>query len=170
LSIPPLPKGLVDAPRTRAANALHSLSIHLLRRARRADKETGLGPERLSLLSVLAFAGPLTVGALAEIEGVSPPAISRIVSALEGEGLAEKQRSAADGREVRVVATASGRRLVEAGRRRRLELIAEELGDLPARDIALLAEIARILARLDRAAVNSRRSASKKSCLKSALG
>jgi hypothetical protein len=36
------------------ANQLHALSVHLLRQARISDREAGLTPERLSLLSILA--------------------------------------------------------------------------------------------------------------------
>lgn len=150
MSIPPLPEGLADSNVNRAANALHSLSIHLLRRARLADRETGLSPERLSLLSVLVFAGPRSVGELAEIEGVSAPAISRIVSSLEATGFASRERSKTDAREVRVSATARGRRLVEKGRKRRLEIVASMLGGLDRHDIAALSDIAGILARLDK--------------------
>lgn len=125
------------------------MAIHLLRRARRADKETGLGPERLSLLSVVAYAGPRNVGALAEAEGVSPPAISRIVKSLEEDGLVSRNRPAADAREVLVAATARGRKLMEKGRRRRIELIADELRAMPKRDLSILIDAARIFSRLD---------------------
>lgn len=149
MSIPPLPAGLEDSAAARAANALHSLSIHILRRARRADRETGLGPERLSLLSVLAFAGPRSVSALADIEGVSLPAISRIVGALEGLGLTIRERGRGDGRSVIVRATAKGRRLVERGRRRRVELIEQSLRSLAPQDLAALGKAAAILERIE---------------------
>lgn len=149
MSIPPLPAGLADSQSSRAANALHSLSIHVLRRARTADKETGLSPERLSLLSVLAFAGPRSVSALAEIEGVSRPAISRIVGSLEAQGLVDRTRDPDDGRGVVVRATAKGRKLVERGRRRRVELIDKELRGLSRRDLSVLEDALEILAGLD---------------------
>lgn len=121
------------------------MSIHLLRRARIADQASGLSAERLSLLSVLAFAGQQNINRLAEIESVSAPAISRIVSALEKAGLAKRTRSDKDARTVIVAATAKGKRLVENGRRRRLELIAEELKTLSKRDLAQLRKIAHVL-------------------------
>ena len=133
----------------RIANMLHSLSIHLLRRARSADKETGLSPERLSLLSIIAYAGPKTINRLAEVEGVSPPAISRIVTSLETLRLAQRKRSRVDARTVSVHATAKGRRLVEAGRGRRLERIADELAQLKTRDLATLGRIGDILVKLE---------------------
>jgi hypothetical protein len=39
------------------ADQLHSAAIHLLRRLRRRDIETGVGPAQLSALSVLVFGG-----------------------------------------------------------------------------------------------------------------
>jgi DNA-binding MarR family transcriptional regulator len=144
------------------ANALHSLAVHLLRRARAADRESGLSAERLSLLSVLTFAGPRTIGALAEAEGVSAPAISRIVSALEDEGLAKRERSAQDARQVRVAATKKGKSFVEAGRRRRIEHIAEELTRLRPGELGKLREAARILARLEAEGKGARRDPSQR--------
>jgi len=150
MSIPPLPEGLDDLPLTRTANALHSLSIHLLRRAREADKESGLSPERLSLLSVLTYAGPLSVTRLSELESVSLPAISRIVSALEERGLVKRTRSREDARAVSVKATAKGRRLMEKGRRRRLEIIARDLSQLSKSDQQQLSRIGVILENLEK--------------------
>jgi len=149
LSIPPLPAGLKGADLTHTANALHSLSIHLLRRARAADQETGLSPERLSLLSVLTYAGAQTVNRLSEIETVSPPAISRIASALEKLGLVKRTPSANDGRSVLIQATAKGRKLMELGRRRRLEMIASELKPLSRSDLAQLKKVSQILEKLE---------------------
>jgi DNA-binding MarR family transcriptional regulator len=148
MSIPPLPEDVPDSETMRAANALHSLSIHVLRRARAADRETGLTPERLSLLSVLVYLGPRTVGALAAAEGVSAPAISRIVSALETEGLARRLQGAkSDRREVRVAATAKGRRLMEAGRARRLQRIAIDIVHLKRSDLRRIRALADLLER-----------------------
>jgi DNA-binding MarR family transcriptional regulator len=150
MSIPPLPKDLANNDLTRTANALHSISIHLLRRAREADKESGLSPERLSLLSVLTYAGPLSVTRLSELESVSVPAISRIVSALEASGLVKRARSREDARTVIINATNKGRRMMEKGRRRRLEIIAEELSLLSRKDQQLLSRISGILENLEK--------------------
>lgn len=148
MSTPPPPEGLPKTALIDTANALHSLSIRLLRRVRAADRRTGLSPERLSLLSVLVYAGPRNIGALAVIEGVSAPAISRIVTSLERDGLARRERGA-DAREVKVAATAKGKKIVDEGRRGRIALIAEELASLSLADRKALQKIAEILARLE---------------------
>jgi len=149
LSIPPLPAGVRNSGLMQTANALHSLSIHLLRRAGKADKKSGISPERLSLLSVLTYMGPQSINRLSEIEAVSAPAISRIVSSLESLGLVKRLRDQDDARTVTVHATTKGRRLMEAGRRRRLEVIARELSQLNRCDLSGLSQISEILEKLE---------------------
>ena len=145
MATPPLPGGLRDDRVHRIANQLHSASIHLLRRARVVDRQAGLTAERLSLLSVLSFAGPRTIGQLADAELVSRPAISRIVSSLEDAGLARRRKTSADRRLVMVHATAKGRRLMDTARRRRLETIAAELAGLDGTALSTLEEAGTVL-------------------------
>ena len=128
--LPPLPAGVPRNSRHRVANALNSTAIHALRAARTADTVTGLTPERLSLLSVLVFGGPATMSALARAEQVSRPAITRTVGALEVAGLVRREEVATDRRQSLVFATAAGERLLEAGRRARIERLAAVLGDV----------------------------------------
>ena len=146
--LPPLPAGVPRNSRHRVANALNSTAIHVLRSARTADSVTGLTAERLSLLSVLVFGGPATMSALARAEQVSRPAITRTVGALELAGLVRREEVAEDRRQSRVTATAAGRRVLEAGRRARIERLAGVLADVPAED---LAELDRALAVVRRA-------------------
>jgi DNA-binding MarR family transcriptional regulator len=112
------------------ANALNSTAILALRAARVADAETGLTAERLSLLSVLVFGGPATMSSLARAEQVSRPAITRTVGALEEAGLVRREEVPADRRQSLVSATAAGRRVLEAGRRARIERLAAVLDDV----------------------------------------
>lgn len=130
---------MTDSDRTLAlADALHSAAIHLIRFSRAHDPATHLTPARLSLLSVLVFRGPSTIGELAEVEQVSSPAISRMVGALEEDELVVRARSEDDRRVVYVRATAAGRRLMKVARRRRLEVLADHLSSLSAKDQRLL--------------------------------
>lgn len=150
MSTPPLPEGLRETPRNRIANRLHSVAIHLLRRAALEDRASGLSPERLSLLSVLVFAGPRTASELADIEMVSRPAISRIVNALEKTGQVRRERSASDRRSWLIHATDAGRRVVEGGRERRVRRIAAELAGLTREELGSLDAATRALEKLDR--------------------
>ena len=129
------------------ATQLNSGAIHLLRAMRRVDRETGLPPGQLSALSVLVFGGPLTLGALAGAEDVAGPTMTRIVDGLVARGLAERQ-PAADRRAVRVAATPAGHELMAGGRRRRVEVLTEALGALPAADRRRLRAAAPLLDRL----------------------
>ena len=90
---------------TRRRTVLHSAAVRLLRTARAADTDLDLDGPRASLLSVLVFAGPQPVTRLAELEQVSAPAITKMVSALESTGLAQRERSETDRRVVLVSAT-----------------------------------------------------------------
>ena len=120
------------------ADLIHSASIHVLRRASEKDVETGLTRARLSALSVVVFAGPLTLGALAEAEGVRPATMTNIVTALERDGLVRRKPNAADGRSVLIEATAAGMRALQRGRARRIDAIAERLDDLDPDELALV--------------------------------
>src|SRR5882672_10305011 len=102
---------------TDVADALHSAAIHLLRRVRKEDDRTGIGPGRLSALSVLVFGGPMRLTDLARAEHVKPPTMTRIVAALEADRLAQRKSDSADGRSVQIRATARGIRLLSEGRR-----------------------------------------------------
>jgi DNA-binding MarR family transcriptional regulator len=115
-----------------AAVALNSGAIHLLRSLAAVDRQAGLTPARLSALSVLVFAGPCTLGALAGAEGVAGPTMTRIVDGLIAAGLAERQPSAVDRRAVSIAATASGDALMRAAQRRRIDALAAAVGSLPA--------------------------------------
>src|SRR5213082_2488061 len=99
------------------ADKLHSAAIHLLRRLRVRDRESGVGPAQLSALSVLVFGGPRSLGELADAEQVRPPTMSRIVSGLTAAGLVRREATE-DGRRVRLVATVKGKNIRWEGRKR----------------------------------------------------
>ncbi len=129
----------------RVADRLHSAAIHLLRRLRFEDAESGLTAPRLSALSVIVFGGPLTLGDLAAAEQVRPPTITRLVRDLEADGLARVLLDPADGRVRRVEATEDGRRVLLEGRRRRVERLAADLAALPPSDLDTLARAVALL-------------------------
>lgn len=133
---------------TDLADRLHSSAIHLLRRLRVEDEPSGLTAPRLSALSVIVFAGPVTVSELATAEQVRPPTISRLVKELERSGLVERSRDPGDDRVQRLSATALGRKLLIEGRKRRVSRLARDLEKLPSRERKILAEAARILEQL----------------------
>jgi DNA-binding MarR family transcriptional regulator len=143
--LPEPPAGLPDDPTVRTANALHSAALRLLRRARSADTEMDLDGPRASALSVLVFAGPLPLTRLADIEQVTPPAISKTVTALEAGGLASRTRTDRDRRVVLVAATDDGRALLERGRAARVRVVADLIGSLPESDVKVLHRAAELI-------------------------
>jgi DNA-binding MarR family transcriptional regulator len=112
------------------ADRLHSAAIRLLRLVRVQDSVSGIAPARLSALSVIVFGGPVSLRELARAEQVSPPTMSRIVDALEAEGLVRRQVDQRDRRAVLIEATEKGTTALKRGRRRRVKFLASYLSQL----------------------------------------
>lgn len=134
------------------AARLHSVAIHLLRRLRRHDRESGLTGPRLSALSVVAFGGPVTLGELAAAEQVRPPTMSRLATALESDGLVRRESDPADGRIVWIRATPEGIRVLEEGRRRRVAGLARLLEQLDIEELDRVGDAVELLERVLRPA------------------
>jgi DNA-binding MarR family transcriptional regulator len=130
------------------ADAIHSAAIRLLRMVRVEDAKAGIGPAQLSALSVLVFAGPRTMGELAAAEQVTAPTMSRVVQSLVDRGLVERASHETDRRALRVEPTAKGRKLLLAGRDRRVAALARRLEKLPAAELAVIARAARLISEI----------------------
>ena len=126
------------------ADRLHSAAIHLLRAVRRRDPAMGIGPAQASALSVLVFAGPRSLGELADAEQVKPPTMSRIVAGLERGGLV-RRRPTEDGRRIRLEATAKGMKVMQEGRRRRVETLARAVAALSKEEMQQLRDLSELL-------------------------
>jgi DNA-binding MarR family transcriptional regulator len=148
MSIPGIPAGVPATELNELANTVHSVSLRLLRQIRVVDGTSGLSGPRISLLSVLVFAGPLPIGKLATIEQISGPAITKLVDGLAQDGLARRVRSSTDRRVVLVEATKAGRRRLEEGRARRVNAVAAALGQLDSRERVKVRDAFQVLARL----------------------
>ena len=120
----------------------------MLRRLRAEDRATGLSGPRASALSVIVFRGPLPLGALAEAEQVRPPTITRLVAGLERAGLVRRLRDPEDGRVQLVEATVAGKKLLQLGKRRRVERLARGVEALSMADRAVLERAAGLIAEL----------------------
>jgi DNA-binding MarR family transcriptional regulator len=133
------------------ADQLHSAAIHLLRKLRKEDEGSGLNAPRLSALSVIVFGGPITLGDLAAAEQVRPPTMTRIVNALEEQGLVLKKQNTNDGRSTLLSATPAGKKLLMEGRARRVQALAKQITALSHKQRAALQEAAEILKEVVRA-------------------
>ena len=130
---------------TDLANRLHSTAIHLLRGLRPQDKRAGISARRLSALSVIAFAGPISLSRLAKAEQVSLPVTSRMMKDMEYEGLIERIPDPDDRRSTKIQITPRGQAVFDKARQRRIQAIAAKLAALKPNQIELLEEVLPIL-------------------------
>jgi DNA-binding MarR family transcriptional regulator len=109
------------------AQALHAVTIQLLRGLKRTDGTTSLTPARLSALSVIVHSGSISLRELALAEQVRPPTMSRIVDALEASQFVARSKDPNDGRNILLHATLKGKRLLLRGRDRRVQRLSAEI-------------------------------------------
>jgi DNA-binding MarR family transcriptional regulator len=146
-----MPATLPDTELEVFASALDEF-MRAVRRARGRfavsdGEEAELSLSQFQLLEplVLAGEGALTVGEAAVQAGISPPSATRMVDALERDGLASRERRADDRRVVQVRATEEGRRRVEA---KRAQIAARRLRLFESLSPAEREQAARVLTRL----------------------
>jgi DNA-binding MarR family transcriptional regulator len=132
------------------ADRLHSAALHLLRRLRLEDDALGVSPPRLSALSVVVYAGPLAIGALAAAEGVAAPTMTRLVDGLEHDGFVRRRRDPTDARGVLVEATPAGKRILTRGRAQRMQTLAAGLAALSDDELAEIGRGAELIERVSR--------------------
>ena len=94
---------------------------------------------------MLVFGGPRTIGALAGIEGVTPPTMTRLVAGMAADGLVERLPDPDDRRVVRVAASDRGRAVLLAGRDRRVATLATMIAPLTPKERRRLEAAARII-------------------------
>ena len=132
------------------AEAMHAVAIRLLRMVRVVDTRAGVAPAQLSALSVLVFKGALSLGELAATEQVKPPTMSRIVTGLLRAKLVHRRTDKQDRRAVIIEATEKGVRILQEGRRRRVQALAAAVRSLPRKEIAQLRQAAQVMEHLSR--------------------
>ena len=140
------------ARRTVGANELAArlagLSTVLQRDLSRADVGEGLTRARLSALGLLVMGGPRTLGELAAAEHVRPPTMTRLVHAMEADGLVAREPNPSDGRSVVIRATPRGEKQLELGRSRQIAPLAESISDLDHAERLRLEDAADLLGRV----------------------
>ena len=110
------------------------LRIALTRITRVLDRQSRghiLTGTQASVLATAARLGPVRITELAEIEGINPTMMSRIVGKLEDAGLLHRRADPDDRRAALVEPTTAGRELQRHVREERTRLLAERLGALP---------------------------------------
>jgi DNA-binding MarR family transcriptional regulator len=117
----------------------------------------GLSLAHLNVVTLLEMNGPMSMGRVAELLGVSLASATGIVSRMEERDLVERRGSPTDRRVVEVHIAAGGRDVIDAIRGRRREHLKEVFGRMDDHQLAALHEGLRAM-RTARAALEHERS------------
>ncbi len=122
------------------ASLADRLRVSIGRLARRLRQQSlgGLTPSQASVISTLDVHGPMTMGRLAEHEGIAKPSVTGIVGRLVDKGLVEKRDDSSDRRSSIVAITPEGSQLLEQRRRERTAYLARRIEQLDGDDRAVL--------------------------------
>lgn len=146
MSPPRSPGALTPTVLREVSSDLRLACMRISRRVRSESSDT-LAPHQFSVLARLEK-GALTPRALAELECVSPPSMTRTVSGLVDRGLVDRTDDPEDGRRVILSLTADGTRVLREIRRARDEWMAVRIRRLDPEDQAVLRRASVVLARV----------------------
>ena len=124
------------------------LVIGRLDRRLRQHAIGGLTASQLSALAAIERHGPLPLGKLAKLEGVSPPTLTGIVGRLAERELVQRQQDETDARSTVVSVTQEGHRTLEAVRTERTAFLVRHLERLSPPERKALAAAVPVLAGL----------------------
>jgi DNA-binding MarR family transcriptional regulator len=102
----------------------------------------------LSVLHTLSRNGPLRLTDLTATEQLKQPAITSLVARLERDGLVSRRRDPRDGRAVLLSLTREGRQIVRSRHADRMANLSRLVDRLDDQDREVLADAARVFARL----------------------
>jgi DNA-binding MarR family transcriptional regulator len=130
------------------ASQLQIAIAHLARRLRAQRMDGTITLSQISALATLYRHGELSPTAVAELERVQPPSMTRVLAVLEQRGLVERRPHATDGRQAVIAITPAGRERVEEDRRKSQTWLARGLEELGATDLETLRAATALLERL----------------------
>ncbi|WP_245547104.1 MarR family winged helix-turn-helix transcriptional regulator [Nocardia brevicatena] len=119
-----------DADAHELAEVLYSLLVLLLRKQPREMSMTAT-----ATMSTLRREGPRRITALAELQGVTQPSMTNLVSMLERDGMVSRKQDPADGRATLIELTDKGRDFMSERQRRMTTSITEHLAGLSAEEL-----------------------------------
>lgn len=96
---------------------------------------------QFNLLKIITINGRHQVGEIAELLGVTSPAVSKNIDKLEGMGLVIRRHSAGDRRVTLLSASSKGRALVERYEKLKAERLGPVLAEFDAEELTLLGEL-----------------------------
>ncbi|GAA3026983.1 DNA-binding transcriptional regulator, MarR family [Actinokineospora globicatena] len=139
---------IVSEPEYTLTSRLRLAVVRLNRRLRAQRTNATVTLTQISALSCLHKCGPLSPGELAAKEGVQPPSMTRVITALEELGYATRSPHPSDGRQAIVALTDEGRAFLEADISAREAWLDKRLAELTAEERATLTRAAEIIDRM----------------------
>jgi DNA-binding MarR family transcriptional regulator len=103
----------------------------LARQLNEASTVEGLTPSQYSVLALIRSRGPLGLAELAELEGLNPTMVSRVIRVLDDAGLIRRRPDPADLRAARVEITPDGEQVHTHVRDVRTRVLTDCLKNLP---------------------------------------
>lgn len=131
---------------TKMAAALRRSVLRLARRLRAASPEGGMTLARLSVLRWLHQHGAMTAGQIAAADSLQPQSVTRLLAALESDGLIARRSDEGDRRRALVTITEAGVKALRADVAYRDTWLEEAIKSrLNERERAILAEASALL-------------------------
>jgi DNA-binding MarR family transcriptional regulator len=124
------------------------LAVSRLSRRLRQHAVGALSPSQVSAMASLDDHGPVPMGRLSRLEGVSAPTMTRIVDRLELQGLVARRVDPGDARSTVVELTHDGAGALARLRHERTAFLAQRLSGLDAADLAAVTAALPALRRL----------------------
>jgi DNA-binding MarR family transcriptional regulator len=128
----------VDADEQTDLAARLRLVVGRLHRRIRIDGRESIPPLQLSALATVEQHGPLRLSELARREAVTAPTMSRVLAALDDQGLVIRTPDPSDARGVRIVLSEEGATRLAEVRSHRTALVARRLARLDAEQRQIL--------------------------------
>lgn len=120
----------------------------LARRFNASATDEGLTPTQASVLSLVAWRGPIAISELLRLERINPTMLSRVVGRLDDIGLIVRTPDPVDLRSASLVATEAGQRVHERILAQRAETVSRSARRLTAQEHAALVTALPALERL----------------------
>jgi DNA-binding MarR family transcriptional regulator len=121
-----------------AATRLRRVIGKLARSMNESASSEELTPTQASVLGVVVARGPIRISAVAELEGVNPTMLSRVMGVLEQKGLIVRSSATSDQRGVVAEATVAGREKSTRIMERRTAMVLSVVEHLPEQTAAAL--------------------------------
>jgi DNA-binding MarR family transcriptional regulator len=141
-----------------SATHLRGVVSRIARRLNASATSEGLTPTQASVLALIVARGPLGLTQLAELEGLNPTMLSRVVSALTAGDLIVRTPDPADLRALQVAATPEGTRMHERIKSARAQVVSDSTANMSEEHVqALIAALPALEALAEQLARPARR-------------